>query len=706
MVDDFSNLASPQVIGRMLYLVNTERSDASLPPVAGDEALHRAAQAHSEDMARRGFLDTLTPDSTSAEGLAARAGYPGQASALVYSGPTSIAAVAAWMAGPARALLLSPHLSHLGIGLADSKWTLILGAAADGPPLAVLPAAQTSRPPAAPPAPVDLGAVDGSGDTIQMNLQAPTESINAVTTAKLAAARQAALEEPPPAPPLEGGAEPSGLAPPLELGAEAAPAPAAPAFSLERIAPTPLQGAPAAAAPAPAVAPAPAAAPAQAAPAPAPPAPPTQVLPHLTSPAVLTSSPALVQQVLALVNRERARWHLPQLALSEPLTRAAQEHATDMSLRAYHALIGPDGDGAAARAARLGYGGRCGGVLAVGPINAESALDHWLADASSQASLLNGEYIDLGVGLQGGRWVLLLGMAAAAPAPQPEPSRTGLPFGLPNLNLGALSGALSMGRGAPGPQAPDPQLANRVMILINTERAKLALVPLSVNEALCQAAQAHSNDMAARDYFAYVGPDGQGVESRVAESRYPGRSGANLCMGQGSPEAAVKFFLQNEGNRQNLVYPDYRHLGVGAAKGRWTLVFGIPEAAAQAAGPQVLARTLELINQERARAGLPGLALSQQLTQAAQAHAEDMARRNYVGSVSPEGEDVGKRVDRAGYRWRSVTESTASDRASPEAAVEAWMRTADHRANILDKSFRHVGIGVEKGRWSLVFAHP
>src|SRR5205085_7141927 len=101
----------------------------------------------------------------------------------VYSGPTSIAAVAAWMAGPGRALLLSRHLLHLGIGLAESKWTLILGAAADGPPLAILPAARTSRPPAPAPSAAELGPVDGHGDTIQMNLQAPTESINAVTPA-------------------------------------------------------------------------------------------------------------------------------------------------------------------------------------------------------------------------------------------------------------------------------------------------------------------------------------------------------------------------------------------------------------------------------------------------------------------------------------------------------------------------------------------
>ena len=58
-------------------------------------------------------------------------------------------------------------------------------------------------------------------------------------------------------------------------------------------------------------------------------------------------------------------------------------------------------------------------------------------------------------------------------------------------------------------------------------------------------------------------------------------------------------------------------------------------------------------------------------------------------------------VDRdvqAGYTpWTTLAENVAAGQQTPEAVVAAWMNSAGHRANILNPSFRDIGVGVAKG---------
>jgi uncharacterized protein YkwD len=553
-------------------------------------------------MARRNYLDVRGPEGQGAELLAQRAGYGGQVSAHVYSGPTSLAAVSAWMRGPSRERVLDPHIQHLGIGLMESKWTLLLGRPD-------VPAAQIEYPP-----------------TREMNLYAATAALSSLPTAALSPGPSAPPEVTPQAAIAQAGAR--------------------------------------------------------------------------TTEPMIYASPDTTRDLLDLINQERQRRGIPPLSLSDLLCRAAQAHAIDMARRDYLGHINPEGEGVDARAVRQGYPGQCGQCIAFGHVSAEAVLRYWMAEPTSAQSVLNPHYQDLGIGLCESRWTLVLGMRQLPVAPAPPPASTWdrVRSALPAI----VSAPQEVQRG------PDLQLGNKVLALVNTERAKHGRHPLGLSEPLMQAAQWHAHDMLERNYFAYVGPDGRGVEAQVQKSGYAGRSGANLAMGHSSPESVMKFFVQNEGNHQNLLHPDYRHLGVGHVKGRWTLIFGIPAAApAQMAhGADAAARLIELINKERAMANLGGLALADLLAKAAQAHAEDMARRNYLGSTSPEGDDVGKRADRAGYRWRNISESTAGDRATPEEVVEAWMKVADHRANILEPDFRHIGVGVARGRWAAIFAKP
>lgn len=109
--------------------------------------------------------------------------------------------------------------------------------------------------------------------------------------------------------------------------------------------------------------------------------------------------------------------------------------------------------------------------------------------------------------------------------------------------------------------------------------------------------------------------------------------------------------------------------------------------------------TLCLVNAERRHRGLRPLRHEGRLARAAARHARDMVRRRYFSHVSLSGRSFTERILRTGYgrrggRWL-LGENLgwgAGKRATPRAIVRAWMRSPTHRANVLRRDFRDVGI--------------
>jgi len=112
------------------------------------------------------------------------------------------------------------------------------------------------------------------------------------------------------------------------------------------------------------------------------------------------------------------------------------------------------------------------------------------------------------------------------------------------------------------------------------------------------------------------------------------------------------------------------------------------------AGPTFSQQVIELVNQERAVAGLPPLKENDALSLAAQAHSQTMADGDFFDHTDPQtGSTPGDRVTSAGYVWTAVAENIGLGYDSPEAAVAGWMQSEGHRANILDPEFREIGAG-------------
>ena len=115
----------------------------------------------------------------------------------------------------------------------------------------------------------------------------------------------------------------------------------------------------------------------------------------------------------------------------------------------------------------------------------------------------------------------------------------------------------------------------------------------------------------------------------------------------------------------------------------------------------VVRATLCLLNNARARHGLPKLRLSRKLGRAARHHSADMARRGYFSHDSRSGASFLDRIRRAGYLRRarqwSVGENIAwgtGNLSTPRSIVRAWMNSPGHRANILNRRFREIGVGI------------
>jgi uncharacterized protein YkwD len=111
----------------------------------------------------------------------------------------------------------------------------------------------------------------------------------------------------------------------------------------------------------------------------------------------------------------------------------------------------------------------------------------------------------------------------------------------------------------------------------------------------------------------------------------------------------------------------------------------------------VVSRVLELVNQERRRAGLAPLSLNSQLAAVAQGHSQDMADHNFVSHNGSDGSSPFDRMQRAGYHFSWAGENIAAGQSTPEAAMSSWMNETPpndgHRRNILSPNYREIGIG-------------
>ena len=104
-------------------------------------------------------------------------------------------------------------------------------------------------------------------------------------------------------------------------------------------------------------------------------------------------------------------------------------------------------------------------------------------------------------------------------------------------------------------------------------------------------------------------------------------------------------------------------------------------------------QTLDLVNVERVKRGLSILTWDADIASVARKHSQDMQRRNYFAHDNPDGKTPFDRIESAGIDYRAAGENIALNY-NAISAHESLMNSPGHRNNILEKDFKHLGVGI------------
>ena len=114
---------------------------------------------------------------------------------------------------------------------------------------------------------------------------------------------------------------------------------------------------------------------------------------------------------------------------------------------------------------------------------------------------------------------------------------------------------------------------------------------------------------------------------------------------------------------------------------------------------------IRLVNAERAKHGLKPLTYDWELSRVARYKSQDMKDNGYFSHTSPVYGTPFQMMKSFGIKYRSAGENIARGQRTPQAVVNAWMNSSGHRANILNSSFTHIGVGyvADGNYWTQMF---
>ena len=119
---------------------------------------------------------------------------------------------------------------------------------------------------------------------------------------------------------------------------------------------------------------------------------------------------------------------------------------------------------------------------------------------------------------------------------------------------------------------------------------------------------------------------------------------------------------------------------------------------------------LDLTNAERKEACLGELKANPKLFAAARKHCANMAKQDKLDHTLDD-KTLGDRVKAEGYKFNRIGENIAWNHTTPKDAVEGWMKSPGHKANILESGYTEAGLAVAKNAkgeryWIQVFGAP
>lgn len=134
-----------------------------------------------------------------------------------------------------------------------------------------------------------------------------------------------------------------------------------------------------------------------------------------------------------------------------------------------------------------------------------------------------------------------------------------------------------------------------------------------------------------------------------------------------------------------LIYPQTSNSGSSSSSGSTTTTTDGLTADEQ--------EVFNLINAQRTAAGLSALQIDEELQNVARVKAKDMVDNNYFSHNSPTYGTPFNMIKNFGITYKAAGENIAGN-SSNQGAVNAWMNSSGHKANILSNNYNYTGVAV------------
>ncbi len=114
---------------------------------------------------------------------------------------------------------------------------------------------------------------------------------------------------------------------------------------------------------------------------------------------------------------------------------------------------------------------------------------------------------------------------------------------------------------------------------------------------------------------------------------------------------------------------------------------------------------IRLVNEIRVENGLKALTTDAELSRVARIKSQDMKDNNYFSHTSPVYGSPFDMMKNFGISYKTAGENIARGQRTPQQVVDGWMNSSGHRANILNSSYTHIGMGyvADGNYWTQMF---
>ncbi|AHL33447.1 hypothetical protein CD58_11300 [Pseudomonas brassicacearum] len=213
-----------------------------------------------------------------------------------------------------------------------------------------------------------------------------------------------------------------------------------------------------------------------------------------------------------------------------------------------------------------------------------------------------------------------------------------------------------------------------------------------------------------------------GLRDTLKDSGYQAQAVRSIRLTD-ARDAEEAFEMLADEHCSALLDNQYTDIGVNRVGDEWRVVLAQPMGGgrvndAASADKSLLAQ----VNAARARSRMCGrqrfaaarpLSWNAALGTAAQGHSRAMARGNYFAHQDPDGRSVADRAKSAGFRGRKIGENIAAGQGSPNKAMQDWLASPGHCANLMNPMFTQMGAAYANDSrsdagvyWTMVFGAP